>query len=67
MLCGRNFIPWNIFPQFPRLVADGQIPGGFAGSMMGTIILNNLSMLEVLRTTRQENPDLKMTMLELLQ
>jgi hypothetical protein len=67
MLCGRNFIPWNIFPQFPRLAADGQIPGGFAGSLMGTTILNNLSVLEVLRTARQENPNLKITMVELLQ
>ncbi|RFU33188.1 hypothetical protein B7463_g3139, partial [Scytalidium lignicola] len=66
MLCGRKYIPWNTFLQFPRLVADGRIPGGFVGSTMGTV-LDNLSVLEVLRTARQENPDLKMTMLELLQ
>jgi hypothetical protein len=47
MPCGRNFISWNIFPQFPRLATDGRIPGGFAGFIIGTTILNNLSVLAV--------------------
>lgn len=68
MLCGRQFLPWNTFSQLPRLAVDGKVPGGFVvGSTEGTTVLDNLSVLDVLRTARQENPDFNMTMLELLQ
>ncbi|KAF4624471.1 hypothetical protein G7Y89_g13702 [Cudoniella acicularis] len=68
IVCGKFSLPWNTFTQLPRLAADGEVPEGFVGrSMAGTRIPNSLSVLDVLCAEREENPDLNMTVLELLQ
>ena len=68
MLCGRETIPWKLFLQMPRLGVDGEIPGaGIVGTLGETTRSDNLSVLEVLRTARDEHGGLDLTLLQLLQ
>lgn len=51
ILCSRKFLLWNIFLQLPKLAADSKVLGGFVvGSIEGTIVLDNFSVLDMLYT-----------------
>lgn len=67
MLCGKHFFPWDTLSQLPRLAVDGKLPGPGSRYLKDIGVSDNLQILDVLRTTRQEKGELTMTMLELLQ